>query len=262
MPTIAVADIDVNYREEGTGFPLILIHGLSDDCHLWDTLIPETSRYFRTITLDVRGHGHSSKPEMPYSISLFAADLFEFMNKLGITQANLMGLSMGAAIAEQLTLNHPRMVKSLVLLSAFDHVPPSVRDNLLRLRNSITTGGLSVFFDEAIKLVLTQDFIDCNFDAVEELKKQAVSMNSAAAISQATAACMYFDLSDQIDRITAPTLIISGKEDIFTPPNLAEKIHQSIAGSQLVIIEGVGHNLLIPACIKPLARLVLQFMRK
>jgi len=262
MPRVAVADIDINYREEGTGFPLILIHGLSDDCHLWDTLTPEFSKYFRTIALDVRGHGHSSKPEMPYSISLFAGDLFEFMNKLSITQANLMGLSMGAAIVEQFTLDHPRMVKSLILLSAFDYVPPSMHDNLLKLRNSIARGGLSAFFNEAIKLVLTRDFIECNFDAIEELKKQAVSMNSATAVCQAIGACMDFDLRNQIDQITAPTLIISGREDIFTPPHLAEEIHKSIIGSQLVVMGGVGHNLLIPACIKPIAQLVLEFIQK
>lgn len=261
MPEIAVGEIVINYQEKGTGFPLILIHGLSDDSNLWVPIMPEFSRYYRTIALDVRGHGHSSKPDMPYSISLFSSDIFKFINKMEISRANLMGLSMGSAMIQQFTLDHPERVNSLVLLSAFDHVDPSCRDNLVKLRNSIAEGGLPAYFDEAIKLVVTPDFISANIKAIEELKKQAVQTNSAVAISHAIDACIDFNLKDRIDQITAPTLLISGKEDIFTPSYLAERIHKSIKGSEWIIMEGVGHNLLAPEHIKPLTEIVLNFMQ-
>jgi 3-oxoadipate enol-lactonase len=261
MPEVTVGEIVINYQEKGTGFPLIIIHGLSDDSNLWIPVIPEFSRYYRTIALDVRGHGHSSKPDMPYSIPLFSSDIFEFINKMEISRANLMGLSMGSAIIQQFTLDHPERVNSLILLSAFDHADSYCRDNLVKLRNSLAEGGLPAYFNEAIKLVVTPDFISANIEAIEELKKQAVQSNSATAISHAIDACIDFNLKDRIDQITAPTLIISGKEDIFTPPYLAERVHKSIKGSKWIIMEGVGHNLLTPENIKPLTRIVLNFMQ-
>jgi len=94
MPEVAINEIRINYREEGAGFPLILIHGLSDDSNLWVPIVSVFSKYYRTIAIDVRGHGRSSKPDMPYSIPLLAADIFEFVNKMEIPQANFMGLSM------------------------------------------------------------------------------------------------------------------------------------------------------------------------
>jgi 3-oxoadipate enol-lactonase len=260
MPEVAIGEVMINYQEKGAGFPLLLIHGLSDDSNLWGPVMPWFSRYYRVIALDVRGHGHSSKPDTPYSIPLFSNDLFEFVNKMEIPRANLMGLSMGSAIIQQFTLDHPGRVNSLILLSAFDYVDPSFRDNLVKLRNCIGEGSLPAYFDEAIKLVVTADFISANIEAIEEVKKQVVQINSAATISRAIDACIDFNLKDRIDQITAPTLIISGKEDIFTPLYLAKRIHKSIKGSEWIIIDGVGHNLLVPENIKPLTQIALNFM--
>lgn len=120
MPKISVQGIDVNYQEEGTGFPLILLHGLNGDCTGWAAVTPEFSKHYRVIAPDGRGHGSSGKPDMPYSIKQFSQDLFEFMQKLEIQEAHLLGLSMGGAIAQQFALDHPERIRSLILVS-----PPS-----------------------------------------------------------------------------------------------------------------------------------------
>jgi len=162
---ISINDININYQEEVAGFPLILIHGLSDDSTLWTPLIQEFSRHYWTIALDVRGHGHSGKPDMPYSIQLFSEDLLGFLEKLNIPQAHLIGLSMGGAIAQQFTLDHPEKIRSLILLSTFSYNDPNLRDTFKRLRSSLVRGGFSAFFDEAVKLVVTSEFASSNTDA-------------------------------------------------------------------------------------------------
>lgn len=254
-------DIVMNYQEKGQGFPLILIHGLSDDSNLWVPLMPEFSRYYRTITLDLRGHGQSSKPDMPYTIPLFSNDIFEFMNKMEISKANLIGLSLGSAIIQQFTLDHPERVRSIVLLSAFSHVDASLRDKFQRLRGRINSGGLDAFFEEAIKLVVTPDFLSANIEAIEELKKKAVLVNSDASVSRTIDACLEFDLKDKIKKIVAPTLILSGKEDIFTLLYLAKEIHHSIKDSKWVSFDGIGHNLILPENIHSLATTILNFLQ-
>jgi 3-oxoadipate enol-lactonase len=110
MPKVGITDIALHYHETGTGYPLILIHGLSDDARLWIPLLPELSKKYRTIALDVRGHERSGKPNMPYSIQQFFDDLFAFLRELDISRAHLLGLSLGGAIAQQFALEHPEKV--------------------------------------------------------------------------------------------------------------------------------------------------------
>ena len=145
MPKVNVRDIEINYHEEGTGFPLVLIHGLSGDQAGWVWVMPEFSKHYRTIAPDVRGHGDSGKPDMPYSIQQFSEDIFALFQKLEIRLAHLLGVSMGAAIAQQFVLDHPERVKSLILVSTFSHIDVHLYKAFIKLRKSLDRGGYSTF---------------------------------------------------------------------------------------------------------------------
>jgi len=261
MTEVSANGIKISYLEEGSGYPLVLLHGLSDDLNLWALIMPELAKHYRTIALDLRGHGQSDKPDMPYTIPLFTKDVNAFLDKLGIARANFMGLSMGSVIIQQLAIDHPEKVNSMVLLSTFDHVDPQCNEKMVMLRDCIDKGGLDAFFDEAVKLVVTPAFIDENREGIQLLKKQAVKVNSAAAIKHAINACMNIDIKGKNGKITIPTMIISGREDVFTPPYLAEGVHKAIKGSKWVVMEGVGHNLLVPENLEPLTATVLGFLQ-
>lgn len=125
----------LNYEDNGHGFPIILIHGLSDDLRLWDPLIPELSKYNRVIAVDLRGHGKSEKPEGPYSIEQFAEDILNTLLDLEISEAHFIALSMGGAILQFLAHNYPQMVKSMVLMSSFCYIDPYLKDNSLNFVN-------------------------------------------------------------------------------------------------------------------------------
>jgi 3-oxoadipate enol-lactonase len=260
MPEISARGIQINYEEKREGFPLILLHGLSDDLNLWTPLLPEFSGRYRTIAIDIRGHGHSGKPNIPYSIHQFSEDLFAFLDKMGICRAHLLGLSMGAAVVQQFALDHPDKAACIVLLSAFDHIDPHLQETLIGLRNSLVAGGIPAFFDEAVKLVVTPDFISANAVAIADSKKYAVGINSPTALIRAIDACLEFDVRDRVSQISAPMLIISGKEDVFTPNSLAAEIHLSVPGSTWITMDGVGHNLITPENVSPLARTMLDFL--
>ena len=262
MTRVPVNGIDIHYQQEGTGFPLILIHGLSDSSVLWIPLMSKLARHYRTIALDLRGHGESEKPDMPYSIQLFSEDLLCFLQRLKLPNAHLLGFSLGAAVAQQFTLDHPDKTSSLILLSPFSYNDPDVRENLKRLRESVERGGLPVFFDEAIRLVVTPEFISANVDAIAQMKEECVRINSPAAILRAIDACENFDLEDRISQITHHTLLISGSEDVMSPIYLAQQIHRSIKGSKWKIMEDVGHNLLIPENVPGLAQIILEFLKR
>jgi len=261
MSRILVRDMEMNYREEGTGFPLVLIHGLNGDHTGWAPVIPELARHFRTLAIDVRGHGESGKPDQPYSIQEFSQDLKEFLSQMQITRAHILGLSMGGAVAQQFALDYPQMVRALILISTFSHVDDPCREAFTRLRQALTTGGYPAFFDEVVKLAFTPRYIASNPQTIAELKEKRIRINSPAAIGRATDACLAFDLRDQIAKIPHPTLVVSGREDVFTPIHLAEEIHKNIRNSEWKILEGVGHNLHIEKASE-MVPVVLEFLKK
>lgn len=260
MPKVRVRDMEVNYEEAGSGFPLVLIHGLNGDLTGWALAMPEFSKYYRTIALDVRGHGGTSKPDQPYSIKGFSEDLHEFMGKMQIDQAHILGLSMGGVIAQQFALDHAEMIRSLILVSTFSYIDDHVRRAFIRLQTNLAQGGYPAFFDEVIRLAFTPQYIAANPGPIAELKEKRIRINSPVAIGRATEACLAFNLKAQISKIKIPTLIVSGREDVFTPIHLAEQTHQSIRGSAWKILEEVGHNLYLEKS-SDLSRIVLEFLK-
>lgn len=259
MPNIPVRDIEVNYQEAGSGFPLILLHGLNGDSTGWALVMPEFSKRYRTIAPDARGHGGTGKPDRPYSIKGFAEDLYEFMKALQIPRAHILGLSMGGAIAQQFALDHSEMIQSLVLVSTFSYIDDQAGRAFDRLKRSLAAGGYPAFFDEVVKLAFTPRYIAANPGPLADLKAKRIAINSPAAIGRATDACLAFDLKNEIARISLPTLVLSGREDVFTPIHLAEQIHQAIPGSEWKIMEGVGHNLYIEKGPQ-MAQIIMDFL--
>ena len=261
MPVVHANGIDINYAESGEGFPLILLHGLSDDLNLWAMTVPALSGKFRTIAFDLRGHGHSSKPDAPYTMQLLAGDLYGLMEALQIERAHIMGLSMGAAIAQLFATFHPEKSDRLVLLSTFDHADRHLRERCAGLVQSLEAGDMAGFFDGAVKLVVSADFIAANQSAMAEAKKYCMAVNSPSALARVISGCMSFDGREYTKRITAPALLISGKEDRFTRAALAGEVHRAIPGSQWLVMDGVGHNLLVPDNLPRVLDAVMGFLR-
>lgn len=247
--------------EEGSGFPLVLVHGLNGDLTAWGLVMPMLSQHYRTIALDVRGHGESSKPDQPYSIKGFSEDLCDFMKQLKIPKAHIVGLSMGGAIAQQFALNHPQMTRSLVLVSTFSYFDQQTYQTFTHLRQTLTKEGYPAYFDEVVKLAFTPQFVTAHSTAIAELKEKRVRSNSPTAIGRATDACMAFDLKREISRISLSTLIVSGREDALTPIHLAEHIHRSIQESEWKILEGAGHILPMEKASQ-LAEIMLEFLER
>lgn len=260
MPEITANGININYQEQGEGEALVLLHGLSDDCNLWAPMMPVFSGRFRTIALDIRGHGQSGKPDEPYSIKQFSDDLLALMDGLKINRAHVAGLSLGSAIAMQFALDHPFRIDALVLLSTFAFADDHVRNRMGMLRNSLENGGVQAFFDVAVRLVVSDEFITVYADALADAKQYTVAMNSAGALTRAIDACLKFDVRNRLSGLSAPLLILSGKEDVFTRTVRAEEVHDAVRGSQLIIMPGVGHNLLTPENMPVVERKIMEFL--
>src|SRR5690242_15595131 len=119
MPKVKVNGITINYDQQGTGEPLILIPYLAADYACYAFQVPEYAKHFTCISVDLRDAGETDKPEGSYSTELFADDVAAFMQALGISQAHISGLSLGAATGIWLAAKYPGKVKSLSLHSTW-----------------------------------------------------------------------------------------------------------------------------------------------
>ncbi|BBZ45902.1 alpha/beta fold hydrolase [Mycobacterium parmense] len=108
----------VAYRDEGEGQVLLLIHGMAGSSDTWRAVIPRLSRSFRVIAPDLLGHGASDKPRGDYSLGAFAVWLRDFLDELGVSQATVVGHSLGGGVAMQFVYQHPDYAKRLILISS------------------------------------------------------------------------------------------------------------------------------------------------
>ncbi|MFA0832437.1 MAG: alpha/beta fold hydrolase [Methanobacterium formicicum] len=257
MKSLLPGNLNLNYLKSGSGHPVVLIHGMSSDHTVWEGLIPLLKEDYETIALDLRGHGHSSKTGTPYSIELFAEDVYLFLKSQNIDQAHFIGHSMGGLILQELTVQHPEKFKSLTLISSFSCIDPPLREVLINLRDILTVEGYEAFFDECLEIANTPEFVRKNRDLFSKIRDENARVCSVSSIINTINACLGVELcsNDKLRRqlnpadsnkdIRTPTLVIAGDEDVFTPIHHGMRIHECIPNSQMKIIAGGCHNLLV-----------------
>ncbi len=184
----------MNYLKSGRGHPVVLIHGMGSDHTVWEGLVPLLRDNYETIAVDLRGHGHSSKTIGPYSIELFAEDIYLFLQSQNIDQAHFIGHSMGGVILQELAVKHPERFKSLTLISSFACIDPPLKDVLINLRDILTEEGYEAFFEECLKVANTPEFIRKNRDLFSKIRNENAKICSGSSITDTINACLDVEL--------------------------------------------------------------------
>ena len=223
-----------------TGAPLVLLHGLGSSRNDWALQLPAFVPQFRTIAVDLRGHGQSPKPPGPYRIAQFAADVALLLMRLDARPAHVVGLSLGGAVAQQLALDFPELVRSLVLVNtASRFVTSEWRQRMLGLKRFA-----GVYLQGMDKVAV--DVADRLFPLLEQtpLRTEAVTRiasNDPKAYRASLWAIARFNATFLLELITCPTLIIAGEQDTTVPLAAKQMLAQRIPNSRLVIIPNSGH---------------------
>ncbi len=243
-----VNGIDVFYRVQGEGEPLLMIMGLSGNADWWHpSFLNALAERYRVATFDNRGAGRTTQDPGPYSIPMMVEDTAGLMDHLGWSSAHVVGASMGGMIAQELALTRPERVRKLVLMVTNCGGPESIppKPEVMAALN-MPRKGLS---DEDIAraslfLLFPPQFMQDN----PELMAEMVKVNASNAItprcfvSQLNAIMAWSDHS-RLGNLRHPTLIITGSEDILIPPENSRILADAIPGSRLVVFEGGGHGL-------------------
>lgn len=264
MPKFKGTEVELYYEIYGEGEPLVLIEGLSYSSWMWFKQIPALSKYFKLIVFDNRGVGESDKPKEPYTTSMMARDVRDLMNGLGIQKAHILGVSMGGLIAQQFAIEYPQMVNKLVLVCTGHNGPNAVMPSQevleLLARPKGNTPEERVRY--AIEFITTEKNRREKPDVIEEIIEQQLSNKIPPyAYNNQLHACATHNSEEQLCKIKQPTLIIFGDSDQIFPIGNAHRLHNKIAGSELVILENGGHLFLIE-CAAEFNKAVIEFLQK
>ena len=245
MPKIKANNLTLNYEQQGSGEPLILIPYLAADHACYAFQVAEYARHFTCISLDLRGTGESDDPEDAYTTEDLAEDVAAFMKALGVTKAHVAGLSLGAVTGMWLAAKHPELVKSLSLHSPWPKTDPFAEAVVKSWQ--VTANALHSVREMIILALfpwcLTPELYAAKPDYIHSLaefvrSRPAQSIDSFIRQSNAVIA---HDLTKEMNRITAPTLITFGNRDVVTSTRFLDPLQRAIRNSEAVIFEGCSH---------------------
>jgi pimeloyl-ACP methyl ester carboxylesterase len=213
--------------------PLALIHGAGGNHLSWPSQLRRLSGY-RVYSPDLPGHGKSKRHGLQ-TIQSYGKVTAAWLQGLDLPQVFLAGHSMGGAIVLWMALNHPELVRALILISTGARLPV----NLSLIEEMATQVG----FPTAVDKITSWSFSSRIEPALVENVKKEMLKTRPSVLAGDFRACDSFDLSERLGEIEVPTLVLVGDEDRMTPERFAEGLAEGIPGAELEVIPGAGHML-------------------
>jgi len=230
----------LNHEITGTAdAPVLLLGGsLGTTLGMWDGQLVLADR-MRVVRFDHRGHGASPSPPGPYEIGDLAGDVLDLMDHLGIERASYCGLSIGGMIGMWLAANAPERIERLVVVCTSAHMPAG---SLWQERAGavLTAGTTEVIADAVVDRWLTPAFAAEHPETRARLRAMLVAADPAG-YAACCGAIERMDLRHELARIAAPTLVISGADDLATPVEHQRLIAEAIPGARHEVVSPAGH---------------------
>ena len=235
----------MNYEQQGSGEPLILIPYLAADNACYAFQVAEYAEHFTCISIDPRGAGETDKPGGAYTTELMAEDVSGLMQAIGVERAHISGLSLGGAIGMWLAVKYPDKVKSLSIHSGWTR-PDKFLKTIVESWRLLLKGTGSVpemVVNGIFPWCFTPELYVNKPDYIESLAafvRSRPAQPPEAFISQ-TEAVIAHNVESQLSKIKAPTQITFGRHDHVTSTRFAGALTENISGSELHIFEDCAH---------------------
>lgn len=225
---------------------VILIHGLSEERHVWARQADELERHFNVLAYDIRGFGASPTGDGRGTVEQMADDLGQIVSALGSGPVWLVGFSMGGVIAQRFALDFPHRVNGLVLIASSCTVGRAGVEFFEKRIQQVSTGGL-----EAFRELSKTDGHGCISPGHDELAAEYRELRSNAVkdpagylnACQAMLRLNVHPMAQELGAIDCPVTVIAGELDPYCPPRASEAIATAIPGAELTVFEDTGHCL-------------------
>jgi len=246
VATIHLNDTSLYYEDTGgSGAPIVFSHGLLWNTNLFAPQIAALAGRYRCVAYDHRGQGRS--PESIYrsvSMESLTADAAALVEALGLGPVHFCGLSMGGFVAMRLAVARPDLIRSLVLMETSADPETFASKTKYRALNLLARlFGPSLIANAVMPIMFGKTALKDPDRATErsEWKKQMLS-NRPSIWRAVNGVIEREGVYDTLEKITAPTLVIVGDEDVATVPAKAQRIATAIKGARLVVIPRAGHS--------------------
>jgi 3-oxoadipate enol-lactonase len=230
----------VAYDMKGTGVALVFIHQAAMDRRLWHHQRTALASHYRIITVDIMGHGESVGAPEELSIDRAAGCIQQLLKQLDTGAAFLIGVSMGAMVALRFALSKPSLVRGLILVNPWSCVSDYTHRRMERLFRLVEAGEMAAHTDLFLQYMLPASYAERHTAEVRRLRAIALAQN-ARAVAYTWAACLASDVTNTLGEVRAPSLIIAGLHDVFTPPYLAREVAAGLVDVVMEIWEDTGH---------------------
>lgn len=244
MPKIAVAGLDLRYALDGPeGAPVVAFsNSLGATLEMWDALLPVLAGRYRTLRYDTRGHGGSESRDTPIGIADLAGDLTGLLDALGIGRAHLVGLSLGGMTVQSIASADPGRPLSITLMATAACLPTAqswdARAETVRAR------GMGAIVEGTLARWFTPGLSERAPDTVTAVRERFLACDPVG-YAVCCGAIGRMDLRAALSAITAPALVIAGRDDPSTPPAMAEAICAGIPHAELVVLPRAAHLLAV-----------------
>ena len=238
--------IDVSYTVSGEGPPLYMVHGIGSRRVTWDALLPELEDHFTCIRYDLRGHGESPVPPVPYSLDDLVDDLEALRMRLDHDRIHVIGHSLGGQIGPAYARAHPEHAASLILLSTAagrtDEDSAKVKGVVVKMRAE----GVEPVVGTLVNRWYTDEFIEARPDAIQNRIEQVLGTPEEVFLS-------VFDvyagteMAPWLHQVACPCLVMTGEFDGGCNPRLNRFIANELPDAELVILDDLKHSILIEA---------------
>ena len=239
-----MSSIEVAYTIHGTGKPLYLVHGIGSRRATWNTLIDDLQTDFTCVSFDLRGHGESPVPPVPYSLDELVEDLEALRMRLGHERIHVIGHSLGGQIGPAYARTHPERVETVAMLSTVAGRTPEESAMVKGVVAAMRENGVEPLLKTLINRWYTDEFLTHRPEAIEARIKQVVDTPEEVFLSVFDIYAATEMLS-WLPQLTCPCLVMTGELDAGCNPSLNELIANTLPRAELVILENLKHSILI-----------------
>ena len=242
MPLVKVNDIQIYYELHGpeNADVIVLSNGIFMSTASWGYQAAEFKKHFRVLLYDCRGMWQSDHPAGPYSMEQHADDLAGLMDALGIEKAHIGGISYGGEISMTFALKYPQRALSLIVSSAVSQIDPMLRVMGASWMSALHNNDADTLFEVTFPANFSEPWIAANQGIIELSRKKYHQMDLKAA-EELMLAFSKVDFTEELKKISVPTLVLVGELDILKSRKYSEIIAREIPGAELLIIPHGGH---------------------
>ena len=241
-----IAVVDCHYTIEGSGPPLILVHGIGAARDTWRFMVEKLAQQYTVVRYDLRGHGESPLTEPTFELEQLVNDLERVRERAGFESAHIAGHSLGGMIGPAYARQYPDRVRSIALLSTAAFRTDEDSAAVGRVVTQMREDGIPNILPTLTDRWYSDAFIQRHPDIVRRRLDQVLSCDPETFLNVFRIYAT-FEMGPWLHEVSAPALVMTGEFDGGCNPRLNSQIHEALPNAELRILPGLKHSILLEA---------------